>query len=125
MSVIVAIVGALLALGPASSGHASGAPASASPATTVPVDGGPIDEEIDPDAPPRPPPTVSDFFPEDANLSDCLGLVERPGCGSEARGGWRQTLVFVALAAGLALVFWRVSVGVRRNRAATPTAADD
>jgi len=69
---------------------------------------------------PAPPITVSDFYPEDSNLSDCLGLVERPGCGSEARGGWRQTMVFVALAAGMAVIFWRISVGVRRNRG-TPT----
>ena len=70
-------------------------------------------------------PTVSDFYPEDNNLSDCLGLVERPGCGSEARGGWRQTAVFVALAAGMGVIFWRVSVGVRRNRAALPTASSE
>lgn len=66
----------------------------------------------------RPPVTVSDFFPEDNNLSDCLGLVEKPGCGSEARGGWGQTLVFVFLALGLAFILWRVSVGVRANRTA-------
>jgi hypothetical protein len=63
---------------------------------------------------------VSDFYPEDNNLSDCLGLVERPGCGSESRGGWRQTAVFVILALGMALIFWRISVGVRRNRVDPP-----
>jgi hypothetical protein len=71
-------------------------------------------------APPAPPVTVSDFYPEDSNLSDCIGLVERPGCGSEARGGWRQALVFVVLAAGVALIIWRISVGVRRNRSTPP-----
>ncbi len=70
------------------------------------------------DAPPAPVDTVTEFFPENANLSDCVGLVERPGCGSEARGGWGQTLVFVALAGGLGIIFWRVSRGVRANRAA-------
>jgi hypothetical protein len=69
---------------------------------------------------PAPPVTVSDFYPEDSNLSDCLGLVERPGCGSEARGGWRQSLVFVVLVGGMALIFWRVAVGVRRNRRTPP-----
>lgn len=60
--------------------------------------------------------TVTDFYPEENNLSDCLGLVERPGCGSESRGGWRQTLTFVFLAAGLGVIFWRISVGIRNNR---------
>lgn len=68
-------------------------------------------------AEPAPPVTVSDFYPEDSNLSDCLGLVERPGCGSEARGGWGQTAVFAALALGLTVIFFNVVRGVRRNRA--------
>ena len=63
-----------------------------------------------------PPVTVSDFYPEENNLSDCLGLVERPGCGSESRGGWRQTLTFAVLVAGLGIIFWRIAVGVRNNR---------
>jgi hypothetical protein len=71
-------------------------------------------------ATPAPPVTISDFYPEDNNLSDCVGLVERPGCGSEERGGWRQAAVFVVLAAGLALIIWRISVGVRRNRSDQP-----
>ena len=71
-------------------------------------------------AEPAPPVTISDFYPEDNNLSDCVGLVERPGCGSEERGGWRQAAVFVVLAAGLALIIWRISVGVRRNRSEQP-----
>ena len=106
-ALVVGLVLGLLALlgptaGPASASVSSGS----TTATSSTVD-------------PAPPPvTVSDFYPEDANLSDCLGFVERPGCGSEARGGRGQTLVFVALAAGLALVFWRVAVGVRKNRGA-------
>jgi hypothetical protein len=70
--------------------------------------------------PDRPPVTVSDFFPDQQNLSDCLGLVERPGCGSEARGGWRQTLVFAVLVIGLALIFWRISRGIKANRTPQP-----
>lgn len=66
--------------------------------------------------PVRPPITVSDFIPEETNLSDCVGLVEKPGCGSKARGGWGQTGVFIALAAGLGIIGWRISVGVRANR---------
>lgn len=64
-----------------------------------------------------PPDTITDFYPDEANLSDCVGLVEKPGCGSDARGGWRQTLVFVALFIGLGVILWRVSRGIRANRA--------
>jgi hypothetical protein len=73
--------------------------------------------------PDRPPVTVSEFFPEDQNLSDCLGLVERPGCGSEARGGWRQTVVFGVIIVGLGLIFWRISRGIKANRSELPPAA--
>jgi len=70
-------------------------------------------------APPttQPPLIDNDFLPEDANLSDCVGFVERPGCGSEARGGLQMTLIFLALATGLGIIFWRITVGVKRNRA--------
>ncbi len=63
-----------------------------------------------------PPPTVSDFYPEEENLSDCVGLVEKPGCGSDARGGWRQTLVFAIVVAGIGIIGWRVVAGARRDR---------
>jgi hypothetical protein len=72
------------------------------------------DEPAEPTS--RPPVTVSDFIPEDANLSDCVGLVEKPGCGSEARGGWAQVAIFGALAVGLGIIGWRISVGLRANR---------
>lgn len=70
---------------------------------------------VDPDDPP-PTATVNEFLPQDRNLGDCLGAVERPGCGSEARGGWRQTLVFVAIVGGLGVIAWRVVAGARRAR---------
>lgn len=63
----------------------------------------------------EPPVTVNEFLPEERNLGDCVGALERPGCGSEARGGWRQTLVFVAVAGGLALVLGRVAWATRRR----------
>ncbi len=67
--------------------------------------------------PPTPPVTIAnEFFPESANLSDCVGFVERPGCGAEGRGGPQQTAIFIALAIGLGIIFWRITVGVRRNR---------
>lgn len=65
----------------------------------------------------QPPLIDNDFLPEDANLSDCVGFVERPGCGSEARGGLQMTLIFLALATGLGIIFWRITVGVKKNRA--------
>ena len=65
-----------------------------------------------------PPPggTVTDFYPEQEDLSDCIGLVERPGCGSDARGGWRQGLVFAVVVVGLGLIAWRIVVAARRGR---------
>jgi len=56
------------------------------------------------------------FIPENVNLSDCISGVPRPGCGSEARGGWRQGLVFVALVGGIAFIGWRIIRSARRNR---------
>lgn len=59
----------------------------------------------------------NDFMPQEANLSDCLGSLPRPGCGSDARGGWRQYLTMGVLAAGLAFVGWRIARGVRARDA--------
>ena len=66
---------------------------------------------------PEPPITANEFLPEDRNLSDCVGVLEKPGCGSEERGGPMMTLVFALVIGGMAFVFWRVIVGVRKNRA--------
>jgi hypothetical protein len=74
---------------------------------------------------PEPPPTpitVNEFLPDNENISDCLGSLERPGCGSKERGGWRQTVVFGVVVAGIGLVLWRVAAGVRRNRVSPPPA---
>ena len=65
--------------------------------------------------PERPPISANDFIPEDRDLTSCIGVLERPGCGSESRGGWRQTLVFVVLFVGLAIVFGNVVRGVRKR----------
>lgn len=88
--------------------------ASATPVLTAPVD----------DVPDAPPDTITDFYPESSNLSDCVGLVEKPGCGSGSRGGWRQTVVFVVLFAGLGVILWRVSRGIKANRAAIEADTD-
>ncbi|MBA3286722.1 MAG: hypothetical protein H0U21_01680 [Acidimicrobiia bacterium] len=44
----------------------------------------------------------------------------RPGCGSEARGGWRQSLVFGMVVLALGFVAWRIVVGARRTRQPEP-----
>lgn len=64
----------------------------------------------------EPPVTANPFLPEQQNVGDCIGALERPGCGSEERGGWRQTLVFAIMGVGLVFVFAMVAREVRRSR---------
>ena len=90
----------------------AGTSAMATGADTLAATTPPVDSTI----PAEPPITANPFFPEEGNVTDCLGTVERPGCGSKARGGWRQTLVFVAMFIGLFIIFGRVAYGVIRNR---------
>jgi hypothetical protein len=59
--------------------------------------------------------TVNEFLPTDRDLSECISALPKPGCGSDARGGWRQTAVFGIVIAGLAFIGWRVVVGARRR----------
>jgi hypothetical protein len=59
--------------------------------------------------------TANPFFPDEQNLTDCVGLVERPGCGSESRGGLHQNLVAIIMVAGLLVVFGRVAWVIRRS----------
>ncbi len=63
-----------------------------------------------------PPDTINEFFPEDRSLGDCLSSLPKPGCGSEARGGWRQTLVLIAVLAGIAFIAWRIVAQSRKAR---------
>lgn len=60
--------------------------------------------------------TANPFLPEDRDLTECIGMLQRPGCGSEARGGWHQNAVAIAMIGGLVIVFGRVAYGVRKNR---------
>jgi hypothetical protein len=60
--------------------------------------------------------TANPFLPEDVDLSACIGTLQRPGCGSEERGGWHQNLVAIAMIGGLLIIFGRVAWGVARNR---------
>jgi hypothetical protein len=82
------------------------------PPTTLPTDEIVIDE-------------ANPFLPENRDLTDCIGTLQRPGCGSEARGGWHQNAVAIVMIGGLALVFGRIAWGVRRGqKRATATTAD-
>lgn len=56
------------------------------------------------------------FLPE-GNLSDCVGTVERPNCGSTAKGGRGTYLTLGVLVLGLAFIFWRISIGIRKRDA--------
>ena len=57
----------------------------------------------------------NDFLPPDRDLTECVSALPKPGCGSEARGGWRQTAVFLAVLGGLGFIAWRVIAGARQS----------
>ena len=57
------------------------------------------------------------FLPE-GNLSDCVGALERPNCGSAAKGTKGTYMVFAVLILGLAFIFWRIAKGVKARDAA-------
>ncbi len=90
-----------------------GSPDATVPAATVPDDEIVIDE-------------ANPFLPENRDLSECIGMLQRPGCGSEARGGWHQDLVAIVMVTGLLIVFGRVAWAVRRSQktAAASTSPD-
>lgn len=60
--------------------------------------------------------TANPFLPENADLTACVGTLQRPGCGSRERGGLHQNLVAIAMIGGLLIIFGRVGWGVARNR---------
>ena len=63
-----------------------------------------------------PPTTENPFLPENANIGDCISALPRPECGSTARGGWRQTLVFVMVVVGLVLIGIRLAFAIRKRQ---------
>lgn len=105
-----ALFALLVLLGaPGASASADGGAAGASPAADA-VATTPDDD--------TPRPTFNDFYPDQRPLGDCLNnSIPLPNCGSEARGGWAQTTVFVAIIAGLAFIAWRIVAASRRARA--------
>jgi hypothetical protein len=88
------------------------------PATTMPAAPDPADEIVIDEANP--------FLPENRDLTECIGMLQRPGCGSEARGGWHQNAVAIVMVSGLLVVFGRIAWSVRRGQktaaaSSTPT----
>ncbi len=61
--------------------------------------------------------TINPFYPEERSLGDCLSSLPKPGCGSSARGGWRQTVVLGVILSGLAFIGWRIVRQSRKARA--------
>jgi hypothetical protein len=64
------------------------------------------------------PPVSNVFIPDDQDLTDCVGTLDRPNCGSDEKGGWHFYLTMLALTGGLAFIGWRVSKGIRARDAA-------
>lgn len=67
---------------------------------------------------PAPPITANPFLPEDRGIGECISALPKPGCGSEERGGWHQTLILLALVGGLSVIGWRIVAGVRAGERA-------
>ena len=59
----------------------------------------------------------NEFMPARENVTECIGAVERPNCGSKSNGGWRMYLTFGVLIAGMSFIGWRVVRGVRSGDA--------
>jgi hypothetical protein len=79
------------------------------PPTTVVADNAPV--------------ATNDLLPDAKNLSGCVGMNEPANCGSRARADGHTYLVFLALAAGLGFIGWRIGRGVKaRDRLSKPAA---
>lgn len=58
----------------------------------------------------------NNFIP-DRDLSDCVGALERPNCGSAEKGTLGTYLVFLALILGVGFIMWRIARGVKARDA--------
>ena len=67
--------------------------------------------------PPSAPPVTNDLLPENNDVTNCVGTVEQANCGSKARADGHTYLVFLALAAGLSFIGWRIARGVKARDA--------
>lgn len=59
-------------------------------------------------------PITNDFYPDERDVTDCVGALERPGCGSSSRGGWRQGAILGTLVVAIGFICWRIAKAVRR-----------
>ncbi len=57
------------------------------------------------------------YTPDNANVSSCVGTMERGDCGSKSKGGWRMNVTFAVLMSGMAFIGWRIARGVRQRDA--------
>jgi len=92
----IAIVLAAFALSLLAAGCSSGATAPTTTVAAAPV-------------------VTNDFLPADQNLSDCVGTLELPNCGSSKKSDMRLYLTFAALMGGMGLIGWRIAVGIRKR----------
>ena len=69
--------------------------------------------------PPIAPPVTNDLLPDNNDVGNCVGTVESANCGSKARADGHTYLVFLALAAGLTFIGWRIARGVKARDALT------
>ena len=64
-------------------------------------------------------PSTNDLLPENNEIDNCVGTLESANCGSRGRADGHTYLVFLALAAGLGFIGWRIARGVRARDTAT------
>lgn len=82
--------------------------------------GSPSTATTPPPTTPNGPVATNDLLPEQNDLGNCVGTVESANCGSKARADGHTYLVFIALAAGMAFIGWRIARGVRARDTANP-----
>lgn len=69
---------------------------------------------------------VNVFTPENANVSSCVGTMERGDCGSTSKGGWRMYLTFAVLMGGMGFIGWRIARSIKaRDAVVNAPKADD
>jgi hypothetical protein len=61
------------------------------------------------------PTTDNVFIPANQNLSDCVGTLERPNCGSASKSDVNMYITFAVLMAGMAAIGWRLTVAIRKR----------
>ena len=63
---------------------------------------------------------TNDLLPENNDINNCIGTAERPNCGSKSRADGHTYLVFLALAAGMSFIGWRIARGVKARDKSNP-----